>query len=220
MQVKICGTTSVSDARLALDAGAHFVGTIVHHPPSPRNVSLEVARAIRDEAPQKFVLLSVNQDEVELRTLVEFIEPAVLQLHGDETPELVAALSKRGLRVWKAIHGDTAQLMEQARLFQEAGAEAILVDAREGDSSGTIYGGTGRVADWNGARALVDAGFRVVLAGGLTPENVARAVKIVTPFAVDCVSGVEASKGVKDAQKVRDFVRRTQGSFDSPDRRT
>jgi phosphoribosylanthranilate isomerase len=207
VQVKICGTTSVGDARLALSAGADFLGVMVNYAPSPRNVCLEVARSIRAVAGDKLVLLSVNQNEAELTRLSEEIQPAALQLHGDEPPELVAALNKRGFRVWKAIHGDTAQLLEQAHRFRDAGAEAILVDARESGSGGTVYGGTGTLADWNGARALVEAGFRVVLAGGLSPENVARAVRVVEPFAVDCVSGVEASKGIKDADKVRAFLR-------------
>lgn len=210
VQVKICGTTSVDNARLALSAGANFIGVIVAHPSSPRNVNLEVARAIRDLSPEKTVLLCVNQSEAEAVRLAEAVEPAVLQLHGDESSELVAALSRRGLRVWKAVHGDATQLMESARLYTDAGAEAILVDARESNAGGTIYGGTGKTSDWNGARALVEAGFRVVLAGGLSPQNVARAVAIVSPWAVDCVSGVEASKGIKDRGKVRDFLREAQ----------
>jgi len=215
VQVKICGTTSVLDARLALDAGADWVGVIVGHPPSPRNVSPDLARAIRDVAPDQTVLLCVNLDEAGLSRLVQIVEPAVLQLHGDESPELVAALSGRGVRVWKAIHGDGEQLFSQARLFTDAGAEAVLVDAREASTSGTIYGGTGRVADWNAARALVQEGFRIVLAGGLTPENVARAVSFVAPFGVDCVSGVDQSKGVKDGEKVRAFVGAAHGEMGS-----
>jgi len=206
VKVKICGTTSVSDAQLALDAGADWVGVIVGHPPSPRNVSPDLAHAIRDVAPDKTVLLCVNLGEAELSRLLQNIEPAALQLHGDESPELVASLSRRGVRVWKAIHGDEKQLLSQARAFTHAGAEAVLVDAREMGSGGTVYGGTGRVADWNAARALVDSGFPVILAGGLNPENVARAVSFVEPYGVDCVSGVEESKGVKNAEKVRAFV--------------
>lgn len=215
LQVKICGTTSISDALLALSAGADFLGVMVSHPPSPRNVSLEVARSIRDVAPQKTVLLSVNQDIAALARLADAVEPAWLQLHGDESSDLVAALSRRGFRVWKAIHGDAQMLLEQAHRFRDAGAEAVLVDARESSSGGTLYGGTGRVADWNGARALVDAGFRVVLAGGLSPQNVARAIEIVSPFGVDCVSGVEANKGIKDAEKVRDFLREARSKSEN-----
>lgn len=213
MQVKICGTTSVHDAHLALSAGADFIGVIVAHPPSPRNVSVEMARAIRDRAPEKLVLLTVNQNEATLRELARTIQPAVLQLHGDESPALIRSFSQGGLRVWKAIHGDETQLFELAHQYSEAGAEAILVDARETQPDGVVYGGTGKVADWQGARALVAAGFQVVLAGGLTPDNVARAIEQVRPFAVDCVSGVEARKGVKDEERVEKFVRGARGDL-------
>ncbi len=206
MQVKICGTTSVEDARFALDAGADWVGVIVHHPPSPRNVSLQTAREIKAVVGRRLVLLTVGQSLPDLRDLSALLAPEILQLHGDETPKLVAGLANSRLRVWKAIHGDGAQLLEQARQYRDAGAEALVVDARDAGASGTVYGGTGKVADWNAARQLVDDGFRVVLAGGLDPDNVARAVATVNPFGVDCVSGVESAKGVKDAEKVRAFV--------------
>ena len=107
-------------------------------------------------------------------------------------PELVRELVARGFTVWKALSGDAATLTEQARVYTDAGASALVVDAREISSSGTIYGGTGHLADWNAARALVDEGYRVILAGGLTPDNVARAIEIVRPWGVDVVSGVEA----------------------------
>lgn len=215
MQVKICGTTSVHDARLALEAGADFVGVIVAHPPSPRNTSIATARLIRDEAPEKSVLLTVNQDEFALIELARTLEPAIFQFHGDESPALVAVLTQRGFRVWKAIHGDAAQLHELARKYTDAGAEAVLVDARESKPDAVIYGGTGKVADWNGARALVDAGYQVVLAGGLTPENVERAIQQVHPFAVDCVSGVEATKGIKDPDRVQNLINNAKGETTS-----
>ena len=206
MQVKICGTTSTEDARLALDAGADWVGVIVNHSPSPRNVSLQVARDIKRVVGRRLVLLTVNQSLPDLRDLDALLAPEILQLHGDETARLVKGLTHSRLRVWKAIHGDAASLLSHAPLYRDAGAEAILVDARDAGADGTVYGGTGKVADWNAARSLVDDGFRVILAGGLTPENVARAVETVRPFGVDCVSGVESSKGVKDPEKVRAFV--------------
>ncbi|HEX8464937.1 MAG TPA: phosphoribosylanthranilate isomerase [Abditibacterium sp.] len=208
VQTKICGTTSLGDAQLAREAGADFLGVILHHPASPRHVSLEVARQISDSVSLSVVALGVNQSLETWLHIAEALRPVALQLHGDEAPELVAALAARGFSVWKAIAGDENALLAQARLFSQAGAKAIVVDAREIAPGGTIYGGTGHLADWNGARRLVELGFRVVLAGGLDPDNVARAVETVQPWGVDVVSGVEASKGRKDAAKVRDFVRR------------
>ncbi|HEX9996379.1 MAG TPA: phosphoribosylanthranilate isomerase [Abditibacterium sp.] len=209
VQVKICGTTTPHDARLSQESGADFLGVMLRYPRSPRYVSDEMAREIRAATHVPFIALSVNQNLESLLEIAANLEPRALQLHGDETPELVADLTKRGLRVWKAISGDEISLFEQARAFRDAGAEAILVDAREISPEGIIYGGTGQLADWNAARRLVEAGFQVILAGGLSPQNVARAVESVQPWAVDVVSGVEAEKGIKDAQKVRDFVQQT-----------
>ena len=105
-------------------------------------------------------------------------------------------------------------MREAARVYTEAGAQALVVDAREIGANGTIYGGTGHVADWSAARLLVDEGLRVILAGGLTPANVARAIETVNPWGVDVVSGVEVEtrKGAKDAGKVREFIANARGA--------
>lgn len=206
VQVKICGTTSPHDARLATAAGANFLGVILHHPPSPRNVSLATALEIKHSTALPLVVLSVNQPLEILLELTRQLQPYALQLHGDESPELVEALAQRGQRVWKAISGDENVLLAAAKSYDAARADAILVDARETSPNGIVYGGTGHVADWTAAKRLVDEGFRVILAGGLSPENVARAIELVRPWGVDVVSGVEATKGVKNAQKVSDFV--------------
>jgi phosphoribosylanthranilate isomerase len=204
--VKICGTTSPLDARLAQEAGADFLGVILNHPPSPRHVAREMADEIRRATTVPLVLLSVNQSLETLLQLGADFQPRALQLHGDEKPELVRELAQRGFKVWKAISGDEAALFQAARAYREAGAEAILVDARETSPNGIVYGGTGHLADWNAARHLVDEGYRIILAGGLSPENVTRAVETVRPWSVDVVSGVEARKGVKDAEKIGAFV--------------
>jgi phosphoribosylanthranilate isomerase len=204
--VKICGTTSPEDAELAASAGADYIGVILHHPPSPRNVSTEQARAIFAAARVPVVALTVNQPlDVLLQLAAEF-KPAVLQLHGDETPELVSALKVHGLTVWTACSGDTDAVASRARAMTNAGADAVLLDARAVKDGQIVYGGTGHRADWTLARQLVDEGLRVVLAGGLTPENVHQAVATVQPWMVDIVSGVEASKGIKDPEKVWQFI--------------
>ena len=203
--VKICGTTSPRDAQIAQNAGADFLGVILH-PASPRNVDLSEIASIQVQISIPWALLTVNQSAETLRQLANDFAPHVLQLHGDETPATVSELTKDGFKVWKAIHGDAQTLLEQAQIYSNAGASAILVDAREISPNGTIYGGTGQVADWNGARELVEASFRVILAGGLNPQNVARAIETVRPWMVDVASGVEAQKGVKDAEKVRAFL--------------
>ena len=210
--LKICGTTSPLDAEIAAGAGADCIGLIVEHAASPRTVSLEAARRIALGARVPVVALSVNRDLDSLLEIADKLQPRALQLHGDETPELVRQLSARGWTVWKAISGDAAALSEQARVFSDAGAGAILVDARETTPAGTVYGGTGQIVDWTAVRGLVNQGFRVILAGGLTPHNVARALEIARPWGVDVVSGVESRKGVKDPDKVRAFVARARAS--------
>jgi phosphoribosylanthranilate isomerase len=209
--VKICGTTSPADARLAQEAGADFLGMMLSYPPSPRHVEREFGREIYQATPVPLVVLSVNQTLEALLQLAADFKPRAMQLHGDESPEVVAELTQHGYQVWKAVSGDETALRRAAKLYSDAGAEAILVDARETTPNGIVYGGTGHLADWNAARRLVDEGYRVILAGGLSPENVARAVEMVRPWSVDVVSGVEARKGVKDVEKLREFVRRAKG---------
>ena len=213
MFFKICGTTTLADAQLSARAGADALGVIVRHAASPRHVEAADARLIAGgvAASAPVVAVSVNQSLESLIQIAEELRPLALQLHGDESPELVRALAARGLVVWKVLSGDAATARQQARIYTDAGAAALLIDARETNQNGTIYGGTGQVADWNAARALVDEGYRVILAGGLTPENVARALETVRPWGVDVVSGVEARRGVKDAAKVAAFARAVRG---------
>ena len=201
IKVKICGNTNRDDVLAAARAGADFVGVIVDFPPSPRNVTLAIARDLRAaarEANVAFVLLSVNLPIEHLRHLREELRPDILQLHGDETPEFVAELKRDEGTIWTAVLDAT-----RAAALLAAGADAVLVDARAVSDSGTVYGGTGQTSDWSLARELVASGARAILAGGLTPENVAEAVESVRPWAVDAVSGVEASKGVKDHAKIK-----------------
>jgi phosphoribosylanthranilate isomerase len=204
VQVKICGTTNREDLLLAAQNGADFVGVITAFPPSPRNVSLETARDLRAaarDADIPFVLLAVNLSLDTLRALRAELQPDILQLHGDETPELVAELKRDGAIIWTAVHDAT-----RAQAMLDAGADALLVDARATSDDKTIYGGTGKLSDWTLAQNLVQSGARVILAGGLTPENVADAIQSVQPWAVDVISGIEARKGVKDREKVTAFI--------------
>lgn len=206
MFLKICGTASLADAELSARARPDALGVIVRHAASPRHVEDATARAIARAVDVPIVAVSVNQGLEALEQIAAELEPLALQLHGDEAPDLVRELTARGHTVWKAISGDATTLRRAARVHTEAGAAALIVDTREVNAGGVVYGGTGQLADWTTARALVDAGFRILLAGGLTPDNVARALEIVRPWGVDAVSGVEARKGVKDAAKVEAFA--------------
>lgn len=204
--VKICTNTSVEDARLAEDTGADYVGIIVEHPPSPRNVSLEQARIIAAALRKPVVAVTVNLPLQRLLEVHAMLRPAVLQLHGDESPEVVHALMERGISTWAVIAGESKAVIHRAQEMVATGAEAIMVDARAVSEGGVVYGGTGEHSDWATARRLVEMGVRTVLAGGLTPDNVAEAIETVRPWMVDVASGVEARKGVKDPEKVRRFI--------------
>lgn len=204
MLIKICGNTSVKDARLAQEAGADYLGVIVEHPPSPRSVSLEDALAIRAAVTLPIVAVTVNLSRQRLMQIWWQLRPVALQLHGDETPELLRQLKAHAATVWAVVNQ-----AQRAQAMHEAGADALLVDARRVENNGTngtIYGGTGHTSDWDLARQLVDFPTRVVLAGGLNPQNVGEAIARVAPWMVDTVSGVEARKGVKDAAKIHAFV--------------
>lgn len=210
-RVKICGTTSVEDALLAQKAGADFLGVIVEHAPSPRSVSLEQARAVFAATSLQNIAVTVNKTLDELLQFHDELQPFALQLHGDESEELARALSARNVRFWAACSGESEAVRRRALQMTEAGAEAVVLDARVVQNGATIYGGTGLRSDWVLARELVESGLRVALAGGLTPQNVAEAIQTVKPWAVDVISGIEARKGVKDAHRVLDFVRNARG---------
>ena len=211
-QIKICGTTSIEDALLAQEAGADYLGIIVEHAPSPRNVSLAQAQAIANAVSIPVVAVTVNKSLDELLQLHKVLCPHAIQLHGDETPELARELIANGVRVWAAISGERGEVLSRAEGMRAAGVETLVIDARLTTASGVIYGGSGHRSDWGAARILVQDGARIALAGGLSPENVREAIATVQPHIVDVISGIEARKGVKDRDKVLSFVRATRNS--------
>ena len=203
-QIKICGTTSIEDALLAQDSGADFLGIVVEHAPSPRSVFLSKAQEIAQSVTIPIVIVTVNRDKTWLSEAQQLLNAHALQLHGDESPDLVRELKAQNIEVWTAISGNDAH--DRARQMLDAGSDSLLIDARSHNQNGVIYGGTGLRGDWELARELVLSGARMILAGGLDAENVRAAIDFVRPWMIDVVSGVEKSKGVKDAAKVRAFV--------------
>jgi phosphoribosylanthranilate isomerase len=200
--IKICANTSETDLCLAADAGADFAGMIINFPPSPRHVSLE--KALQMNSPLPLVAVTVNLSLDELLEIHTKLKPHALQLHGDESAEIIRELAAQNIRVWKAVSGEDA--WEMAHTAIAAGAEAVLVDSRAQSHNQTIYGGTGLRSDWELAKELVTQGHKVILAGGLNPENALQANQEVQPWMLDVVSGVEQRPGVKDAEKVKAFV--------------
>jgi phosphoribosylanthranilate isomerase len=195
--IKICGITSKSDARAALEAGAHALG-FNFYAPSPRFVGFEYAREIIGNLPPfvTTVAVLVNESVADVRKLLNIVPVDILQLHGDETPGLCESY---GYPYIKAIR--TRTIADAAVAAEKyPGARGVLLDTLVSDK----YGGTGESFDW---QRLPDSLYKpVILAGGLDPENVAYAIRTVRPYAVDVISGVEFTKGRKDADKIKRFV--------------
>ena len=205
--VKVCGITRREDAIAAVAAGAHAIG-FVFVPESPRAITPEAARAIGSELPRQVARVGVVRDlgAAELEELVRSANLTALQLHGNEPPELCARLSVRTVKAFAAGPGfDLARLTP----FRDV---PVLLDG--GTESG--QGGTGQSADWGIARAARTQGFRVLLAGGLGPQNVVRAFEDVRPIAVDLNSAVERAPGVKDSRLIVDAFR-VLLAFDPPE---
>jgi indole-3-glycerol phosphate synthase / phosphoribosylanthranilate isomerase len=203
--VKICGITSVEDARAAVAAGADAIG-LVFWPRSPRAVDVATARAIAAVLPP-FVLrvgVFVDAPEEEMRRIADEVGLDLVQLHGDETPEAVARAPRRAV---KAIRVGPGFRPEEALRYGGAAA-ALLLDTR---LNGGAPGGTGQAFDWSLVRPVREGTSFLLLAGGLTPENVRQAIAQVRPDGVDVSSGVESAPGRKDPAKVRAFVDAVRG---------
>ena len=205
--VKVCGITNLEDGLMAARAGADAIG-FVFVPDSPRGVDVPTAKAIARALPP-FVLrvgVFVNAPrETVLRTADE-VGLDVLQLHGDERPEDLGTLSRRVIKAVPVGPGFAAQ----DALRYETHASGILLDTRA--TPGGLPGGTGQTFDWSKAREVRERASFLVLAGGLTPENVGVALTAVRPDVVDVASGVEKSPGLKDPDKVRAFIQAVRSS--------
>jgi phosphoribosylanthranilate isomerase len=209
VRVKICGLRSLSDVAAVVSSRASYAG-FVFFPKSPRHLTIEQARMLAFAAPPGLakVALTVDAGDAMLDDLVDKIPLDMLQLHGHETPERVAEVKARyGLPVMKAIgvaeEADLSGLMEYALV-----ADQLLIDAKP-PKDAAVPGGNGLSFDW---RLLVGRKWLKpwMLAGGLTPENVAEAVRLTGTRQVDVSSGVEASTGVKDPLRIAAFVKAAQ----------
>ncbi|MBR90434.1 MAG: phosphoribosylanthranilate isomerase [Verrucomicrobiales bacterium] len=201
--VKICGITSQADALAAAKAGADAVG-LMFYEGSPRCVSLEAARAIVEVLPPSVARVGVFVNAVDsvVKRVMRECTLNVLQFHGEESPEFCAGF---GAMTLKAIRvKDESSLAELERF----GTDGFLLDAFSKDARG----GTGEQFNWDLARQAAACGKPIFLAGGLTTENVAEAVRVAEPFAVDVSSGVESEPGKKDAEKMRAFVAAAKGA--------
>jgi len=201
VRVKICGITNIEDALCAADAGADALG-FVFYAKSPRSVTPEQAAEIISALPP-FILtvgLFVNAGPDFVNATAEVCKLDRIQLHGEEAPSFCARIARP---VIKAFRVKDAASLESMKDYRVAG---YLLDAYSPDA----HGGTGLTFNWELARIAKRYG-RIILAGGLTPDNVRRAIEVTRPYAVDISSGVESSPGRKDPLKVRKFIQNTKG---------
>ncbi|GEO14695.1 phosphoribosylanthranilate isomerase [Microvirga aerophila] len=211
--VKICGLSTPDTLDAALSAGADWVG-FVRFPKSPRHVSLETGRDLSAQAKGRAlrVVLLVDADDSFIQEAVEALDPDLLQLHGHEGPERVAAIRARfGRPVMKAI--GIAEAADLSGLAAYAGvADHVLLDAKPPRMPDALPGGNGLSFDW---RLLVglDPRLPFMLSGGLGPGNVTEAIKLTGSKAVDVSSGVEVKPGVKDPDKIEAFVKAARAAF-------
>lgn len=201
-RVKVCGLTTAETVDAAVDAGADYIGLNLY-PPSPRYVTVEQAIKLRARIPRstKVVLLLVNEQPIPTAQLVDAVKPDVVQFHGGETAEWIGLLKKAVKQeLWKAVGVRGRESLESALRFKGA-VDRLLYDA----APGVLPGGNGVAIDWTllpNFRHEIPWG----LAGGLTPDNVAEAIRVSGAELVDASSGIESGAGVKDVGKIRAFV--------------
>ena len=203
-RIKICGVMEPDSARVAVAAGADAIG-LIFHPPSARHLELAQAAAIcRAVAPfVSTVAVMVNPGEDQVRAIIRQVKPSHLQFHGEESVDFCAAFGKPYIKTLRVAKGADLHEELKAMVVRYQSAQGILLDTHAADR----YGGTGTAFDWDAVR--YEGEMPLLLAGGLTPENVAEALRRVVPYGVDVSSGVE-SNGVKDPHKIRSFCQNVQ----------
>jgi phosphoribosylanthranilate isomerase len=195
-KIKICGITSLDDALAAADAGADALG-FNFYKKSPRYIEPEKAAEIIAQLPPLIMPVGVfiNEREEKIREIQALTCMQAIQLHGDESPEFCQRFGTRVIKAFQVKDKESLKHMAHYRVG------AFLLDSYHDN----LRGGTGVTFDWHLAVVAKTFG-RIILAGGLTPENVAEAVKLVQPYGVDVASGVEKEKGIKDHAKLRKFI--------------
>ena len=200
-RIKMCGITRPEDAQQAAKLGVDAIG-LVFYGPSPRNINVGQACAVLAALPPfvTTVGLFVNASVDEIRVISEQVKLDLLQFHGDESPEFCASLGRPYIKAIRM--RDDVDLQAEASKYSQPSFQArgLLLDAYHP----ALPGGTGESFEWT--RVPNDLPTAVILAGGLTAENVGEAIRVVRPYAVDVSGGIEAQKGIKDWGKMADFV--------------
>jgi phosphoribosylanthranilate isomerase len=207
-RLKICGVTNATDARLVAASGADYCGIVVEVDVSDRSLSPSEAREVASACEVPVVVLLYDPQASQLERVVREVSPSAVQLLGSEPPELIGKLAPRlGCEIWKTLHLSGIPGQAPLEEYADAGVEVFLVDSCDVTDGVLRPGGTGKLADWDGAAELVERSARpVFLAGGIDPANVASALARVRPYGIDLCSGVEASRGKMDPEKLRRLV--------------
>jgi phosphoribosylanthranilate isomerase len=201
VKVKICGITTLDDALTAIEAGADALG-FVFYAASPRHILPELASEIIRNLPPfvQTIGLFVDEQATKVNAIADQCGLDIVQLHGAETPEYCALVRRRVIKAFRVKDISTLDSLPQ---YHVAG---YLLDAW----SPVAHGGTGKTFSWEIAAEAVHSGRCIILAGGLTPDNVAESIRLVHPYGVDVSSGVESAPGRKDAAKMKYFVESVQ----------
>lgn len=214
-KVKICGTTSVEDAKMAVDAKADYLGILVDVPISERSLTVEKAKEIIQSSSIPVLVLLYSPEVGRVLEIEQVLNPYGIHLIGENSSDKLKELKQKlRCKLWMTIylpaeiHDDTSvpERIDLAKDFERFGADAIVIDAvsRTSGSPWPRYGGTGRTVNWDIASQLIKSvNIPVFLAGGINPDNVREAIKRTRPYGVDLASGVEKQKGKRDPEKVK-----------------
>jgi len=211
--IKICGLSTPETLDVALGAGADLVG-FVRYPKSPRHVSLDLGHRLSLQAKgraQRVVLL-VNPGDEDIAQAIEAINPDLIQLHGSETPERVAEIRSMVRRPVMKAFGIAEPSDLKALTPYAGGVDRILLDAKPPRTANALPGGNGLAFDWRLLNGL-DPKLSFMLSGGLTPDNVAEAIRLTKSQAVDVSTGVESGPGLKDPARIEAFIRAARTAF-------
>ena len=215
-RIKICGITSIHDATLAANAGADYAGVLVDVNSSERSLPAIKAKEISNACPIPTVLLLYNRSTKDIQDAVIQIQPYAVQLLGQESPHQVEELRNVvDCQLWKSVYlpagkpenVNMSAIREQMSAYSDAGADFLLFDSVDISVNPPRYGGTGKICDWHVAAELIsESSLPVFFAGGIRPDNVKAAIETIQPDGIDLCSGVEASKGIKDQQKLEELI--------------
>jgi phosphoribosylanthranilate isomerase len=207
-RLKICGNTNREDVRLVGDSGADYCGILVDVGFSERTLTLPHAAELAKESKIPVVILMCDPEPELVKEVDAVIKPFAVQLLGHESPEMVKKMkSAVRCQIWKTVHLPVIPEEASPDDYIRAGIDALLIDSFDTSEGFARLGGTGKLADWKAASAIIKtASVPVFLAGGINPENIQKAVAEVRPFGIDLCSGVESTRGKKDPEKLRTLV--------------